>query len=115
MTEEKTKAEIIAEIEATEQAIKDAFTKHELDSVPPHDFYRAVMWTECMSCSNRMVDVGDCATCQPLKQFLHENRCRHDKPDLSGLKQCVECGKYPWKSDYVLTREERAKLPKKVA
>ena len=116
MNEEKTKNQIIEEIEAAEGQIKAFDTQQETDEVPPHDFYRAVMFTQCLSCSNRMVDVGDYSICQPGKKFLHKYRCReHEKPELNGNKQCSICGLYPWKSDYKLTNKERSELPVKVA
>ena len=114
--EEKTNKQLAEEIRSIEEQIKAADTQQEQDEVPHHDFYRAVMFTQCLGCSNRMVDVGDCAICQPGKQFLHKYRCReHEKPELNANKQCHICGLYPWKSDYKLSLKERGELPEKVA
>jgi hypothetical protein len=82
MSEDKTKAEIIEEINKIEEEIESMKELPDADPDPGHDLYRAVMWLECINCGNRYVDGSGCAICNPGKEFLQ--KWRH---------------KYPWKSD----------------
>jgi hypothetical protein len=94
---EQTKNDIIAEIEAIDVAIGEAKDTQPEVVIPEHDLYRGVMFGECIPCGYRYVDPEGCATCQPGMDFLQQFRAV-----------------YPWKSDQKVTREERAKMPKKV-
>jgi hypothetical protein len=100
MTEviEQTKNDIIAQIEEIDVAIGIAKDTQPEEVIPEHDFYRGVMFAECIPCGNRYVDLEGCATCQPGMDFLQQFRAV-----------------YPWKSDTKLTEQERDKLPKKIA
>ena len=77
-----TKNEIVEIIDETDVMIDEIRNMAPVDNIPEHDFYRAVMFGECIPCGNRYVDGDGCAVCRPGKQFLQKYR-----------------ENYPWKSD----------------
>ena len=79
---ELTKSEIIDLIDATDASIEEIRSISPKEVVPEHDFYRGVMFGECISCGNRFVDSEGCEACEPAKEFLQKYR------DV-----------YPWASD----------------
>lgn len=81
---ELTKADIIALIDETDVEIAEVKNTEPKASIPTHDFYRGVMFGQCISCGNRFVDNEGCAVCKPAKAFLQ--KYRED---------------YPWKSDNI--------------
>lgn len=87
MTElmELTKSDIIAMIDDADVSIDEIKNAGPMEIVPEHDFYRAVMFAECIPCGNRYVDVGECAVCKPGKEFLQ--KYKENYPWKSGQKR----------------------------
>jgi hypothetical protein len=80
--DEVTKAELLDMIAQADQEIDALKNVEKIEAVPEHDFYRACMWLECISCGNRWVDGPGCGVCRPGKEFLQKYRST-----------------YAWKSD----------------
>lgn len=81
---ELTKADIIALIDETDVEIAEVKNVEPKETLPTHDFYRGVMFGQCIPCGNRFVDSDGCAACRPAKEFLQKYR-EH----------------FPWKSDQI--------------
>ncbi len=79
---ELTKNDIISLIDEIDAEISKAKETQPEEVIPGHDFYRAVMFAECIRCDNRYIDVEGCQYCQAGMDFLQKFRTV-----------------YPWKSD----------------